>query len=272
MLDRAGVRVASTDGSVWRLVDDDGADLQVDLDTLATLCRDRDRDTWAELVLSHLAPLLAPDPMATLADDPEALRDAVRVRLYPTEALEGSHITPPARPVADGLSEVVVVDTPDTVLVVDADRLDVLDLDPDDLFALGRDNLRRHEPIEVERRTSGSVELLVAEGDSFFTATWALLLDEVADLPPDGALVVVPSRHALLAHPVRDADAVRAVQVLLAVAHRHVVDAPGALVPDLYWYRDGSLVLLPTEEQDDGQLAFHPTDEFVDVLNRVVEA
>lgn len=271
MLDRANVRVAATDGSVWRLVDDDGADLQVDLDTLATLCRDRERDTWAELVLSHLAPLLAPDPMATLADDPAALRDAIRVRLYPTEALEGSHITPPARPAADGLSEVVVVDTPDTVLVVDADRLDVLGLDHDALFTLGRDNLRQHEPIEAERRTSGSVELLVAEGDSFFTATWALLLDEVTDLPPDGALVVVPSRHALLAHPVRDADAVRAVQVLLAVAHRHVVDAPGALVPDLYWYHDGQLTLLPTEEQDDGQLAFHPTDEFVEVLNRLVE-
>ena len=27
----------------------------------------------------------------------------------------------------------------------------------------------------------------------------------------------------------------------------------------------------PPEEQDDGQLAFHPPDEFVEVLNRVVE-
>lgn len=270
VLDRAGMRVAATDGSVWRLVDDDGADLQIDLATLASLCRDRDRDDWAELVVEHLAPLLAPDPMAELERDADALRPAVRVRLYPTSALEDSPVAPPARTAAEGLSEVVVVDTPDTVLVADADRFDVLGLSARELFRLGRDNLRALEPLTVERRTDGPVELLVAEGDSFFTASWAVLLDEAVDLPPDGALVVVPSRHALLAHPLRDADAVQAVQVLLTIAHRHVAEAPGALSADLYWFRDGGLRRLPTVEQDDGQLAFHPPEDFVEVLNRLV--
>lgn len=270
VLDRAAMRVVATDGPNWHVVDDDGADLRVDLRTLATLCRESPRDAWAELVLTHLAPLLAPDPMATLEDDPDALRDAVRVRLYPTPALEAGNVAPPHRQAADGLSEVVVVDTPDTVLVVDADRYDVLDLSARELFRLGRDNLREHEPLALETRSDAAVELLVAEGDSFFTASWALLLDEAVDLPPDGALVVVPSRHALLAHPLRDGDAVRAVQVLLGVAHRHYAEAPGNLSPDLYWFHDGGLHLLPTDETDDGQLGFHPPDAFVEVLNRLV--
>lgn len=268
VLDRAAMHVLDRDGPSWRVADDEGADLRVDLRTLATLCRDQDRDAWAELVLTHLAPLLAPDPMAELAADPSALRSAVRVRLYPTEALDAEHVAPPSRRAAEGLSEVVVVDTPDTVLVVDADRYDVLDLSSRQLFRLGRDNLRSREPLTLESRDS-PVDLLVAEGDSFFTASWAILLDEAIDLPPDGALVAVPSRHALLVHPLRDGDAVRAVQVLLDVAHRHFAEAPGNLSPDLYWFHDGGLHLLPTEERDDGQLAFHPPDDFVEVLNRL---
>ena len=230
VLDRARMQVLDRDGPAWRVADDDGADLRVDLRTLAALCRDDDRDRWAEIVLTHLGPLLAPDPMADLEDDPDALRDAVRVRLYPTEALAGDHVAPPHRQAADGLSEA----------------------------------------LDLRRRDDAAVELLVAEGDSFFTASWALLLDEAVDLPPDGALVVVPSRHALLAHPLRDGDAVRAVQVLLGIAHRHFAEAPGNLSPDLYWFHDGGLHRLPTEETDDGQLAFHPTDDFVEVLNRLV--
>jgi hypothetical protein len=270
VLDRADMKVVEVDGPSWRVVDEQGADLRVDLSTLATLCRDEDREAWAELVVAHLGPLLAPDPMATLEHDPEALRTAVRVRLYPTEALDTDQVDPPSRQAAEGLSEVVVVDTDDTVLVVDADRYGVLGLSQRELFRLGRDNLREHEPLDLEPRDAGGVGLLLAEGDSFFTASWALLLDEAVDLPADGALVVVPSRHALVAHPLEDGDAVRAVQVLLGVAHQHAAESPGRLTPDLYWFHDGGLHLLPTEERDDGQLAFHPPDDFVEVLNRLV--
>ena len=271
VLDRAAMHVVDTNGSTWRVTDETGADVRIDLRTLVTLCRDADRDTWPELVVEHLAPVLAPDPLAELEQDPDALRAAVRVRLYPAEALDGDHVSPPFREAADGMCEVVVVDTADAVLVVEADRFDVLGLSARELFRLGRDNLRAQEPLDLQPRSDGPVELLVAEGDSFYTATWALLLDEAVELPPDGALVVVPSRHALVAHPLRDADAVRAVQTLLAIAHRHVAESAGALTADLYWFRDGGLHRLPTVEQDDGQLAFHPPDDFVEVLNRLVE-
>ena len=272
VVERAGLTsVAEGDGRTLRLQDDDGTDLRLDLQTLAILCRDTPRDEWAQLVVTHLEPLVAPDPMDALEDDPAALRDALRVRLYATAALDDQHVAPPSREVAHGLSEVVVVDTPDTVMVVDTDRFEVLDLSDAELLALGRDNLRAHEPVEADHHTTGPVELFVAESDSFYTATWALLLDELVEVPSHGALVVIPSRHALMAHPLRDADAVKAVQVLLGVAHRHFAEAPGNLTPELFWYRDGQLRLLPTTEQDDGQLGFAPPDDFMEVLNELVE-
>lgn len=273
VVDRADLRgTPEDDGRTLRLQDDEGTDLRLDLGTLAVLCRDAPRDDWAEMVVAHMAPLLAPDPMDQLEQDADALRDAVRVRLYPTSVLDEQHVAPPSREIADGLSEVVVVDTAETVMVVDTDRFGVLELSDAELFALGRDNLRTHEPVAAEHHTDGPVELFLAESDSFYTATWAVLLDELVDLPPHGALVTIPSRHALMAHPLRDAEAIKAVQVLLGVAHRHFAEAPGNLTPDLYWYRDGRLRLLPTAEQDDGQLGFAPRDDFLDVLNQLVEA
>lgn len=272
VVERAGMRrIPEDEGRTLRLQDDEGTDLRLDLQTLAILCRDVPRDDWPEMVVTHLEPLVAPDPMDDLEDDPAALRQAVRVRLYATAALDDQHVAPPSREVASGLSEVVVVDTPDTVMVVDTDRLEALGLSDAELLALGRDNLRAHEPVQPEHHTTGPVELFVAESDSFYTATWALMLDEVVDVPTEGALVVVPSRHALMAHPLRDADAIKAVQVMLGVAHRHFAEAPGNLTPDLFWYRDGQLRLLPTVERDDGQLGFTPPDDFLEVLNELVE-
>lgn len=272
VVDRAGLTGTPEDeGRTLRLQDDEGTDLRLDLGTLAILCRDAPRDDWAEMVVSHLAPLVAPDPMDELEEDADALRTAVRVRLYPTSVLDEQHVAPPSREITDGLSEVVVVDTEDTVMVVDTDRLGALGLSDAELFALGRDNLRAHEQVEVEHHTTGPVELFLAESDSFYTATWALLLDELVDLPPQGALVTVPSRHALMVHPLRDAEAIKAVQVLLGVAHRHFAEAPGNLTPDLYWYHDGRLRVLPTAEQDDGELGFAPPDDFLEVLNELVE-
>lgn len=272
VVERAGLTsIAEDDGRTLRLQDSDDTDLRLDLRTLATLCRDAPRDDWATVIVAHLEPLVAADPMDALEDDPDALRESVRVRLYPTATLDDQHVAPPTREVTDGLSEVVVVDTPDTVMVVDTDRFEVLGLSDAELLALGRDNLRAHEPVDVEHHTTGPVELFVAESDSFYTATWALLLDELVDVPSEGALVVIPSRHALMVHPLRDADAVRAVQVLLGVAHRHFAEAPGNLTPELFWYRDGRLRLLPTVEQDDGQLGFAPPDDFMQVLNDLVD-
>lgn len=272
VVERAGLTGnAEDDGRTLRLQDGDDVDLRLDLRTLAVLCRDAPRDEWAAVIVAHLEPLVAPDPMDALVDDPDALRESVRVRLYATAALDEQHVAPPVREVADGLSEVVVVDTPDTVMVVDTDRFEVLGLSDAELLALGRDNLRAHEPVELQHHTTGPVELLVAESDNFYTATWALLLDEVVEVPPEGALVVIPSRHALMVHPLRDADAVKAVQVLLGVAHQHFAEAPGNLTPDLFWYRDGRLRLLPAVEQDDGQLGFAPPDDFMEVLNGLVD-
>lgn len=267
VLHRAGMdAVPEEDGAAYR---DRNSDTVLWLDNLAILCARAERDAWAELVLRHVTAMLHPDPMSELVDDPDAFRAAVRVRLYTEAAVAQHEGNLPRRTAAAGLVETVVIDTPETVAIVDAEAYAPLGLSEEDLFALGRDNVRTDGPPEVTIH-EGETELHVAESQSFFTASWALILDELIDVPEHGALVVVPSRHVLVAHPVRDQTAVSAVQVLLGLAHQHFAEAPGALSPDLYWYRDGNLTLLPATETDDGGLAFAPPDEFVEVLNAVV--
>jgi hypothetical protein len=45
---------------------------------------------------------------------------------------------------------------------------------------------------------------------------------------------------------------------------------PGSISPDLYWWREGSVTLLPSQF-DGSNIQFMPPDEFVQALNALPE-
>jgi hypothetical protein len=45
-------------------------------------------------------------------------------------------------------------------------------------------------------------------------------------------------------------------------------DGPGSISPNIYWWREGELTLLPTRLSDDSAF-FEPPEEFIDGLNRL---
>ncbi|GAA3207913.1 hypothetical protein GCM10020256_03930 [Streptomyces thermocoprophilus] len=105
----------------------------------------------------------------------------------------------------------------------------------------------RHEEIPVE----GGAVLHSLYGDSPFVASQALYLAQAAhratgeSLPAEGALVVVPTRHNLVYHPIADGSVVAAVNSLAGYAMRAHGDGPGALSPRLYWWHRGQLTSSP---------------------------
>ena len=84
--------------------------------------------------------------------------------------------------------------------------------------------------------------LFVLHGQSFFTATHALWADEF-DPPaaPYGTLVAVPTRNAVLAHPIRDARVAGVVEPMLELARSAAEQDPAPLTTRLFWLRDGRL-------------------------------
>jgi hypothetical protein len=101
-------------------------------------------------------------------------------------------------------------------------------------------------------------------GDSYFVASNLLLLrDFVTDDAPLGVIAAVPNRHTLLWHVIGDANSLRALDAMVVMAANLHGEGPGAITPNLYWWRDDTLRTLPTRETDE-HYEFVPPDDFVD--------
>jgi hypothetical protein len=113
--------------------------------------------------------------------------------------------------------------------------------------------LDRHE-VQVDNDVA---PLFILHGASFFTATHALWADEFD--PPTaayGTLVAVPTHHAVLAHPIRDARVLGVIEPMLELV-RSAAEQGEPVSTRLYWLRDGRLE------------AIDATREFQDLLERL---
>jgi hypothetical protein len=240
------------------------------LQNIAQMCSQTDRDEWRDLIESHF------DCIFAASDDSNALRIDVsdfnkvsgrlRSRLYPlsmlNQAVEIIH-----RPGPEGTLEVVVLDLPTTVRTISRTEARVWRLENEDLFEIGRANLRQSGALkETVVPLQQGVNLHLFAGDSFYAASHALIFNDYApEQLPHGALVGIPKRDVLLAHFIHDIGAVEAISSMLQAIIGMHRDGPGSLSPNLYWYLNGEFITLPYELADD-ELSFTPPNDFLELL------
>ncbi|MFF2732654.1 immunity 49 family protein [Streptomyces sp. NPDC058008] len=178
-----------------------------------------------------------------------------------------------ARLVADGLVFAYALDRPtDIRLLTDPDVERV------GLKELGRaayENLMRvpvtHEEIPVE----GTI-LHSFYGDSPFVGSLALFLSAAVlrvtgeSLPEAGALVVMPSRHNLVYHPIADGTVIDAVNCLASYALGAFEDGPGALSPQVYWWHRGSLISLTVIDEHTRAFSIQPPSSLIGLMGGLV--
>jgi hypothetical protein len=243
------------------------------LGNLAQLCHAAPRAEWPGIVRTHFERLLAaaePTPFS----GPDEARAAIKARLVVDSFLADLPWTPAARRVADDLWLVLAYDLPDTVQIPVREK--VLEWGAEDeLFELAIEHARTGPGLELQRHgmpageEGGEAPVWALIGESFFTATHALWADSFdAPASEHGTLVAVPNRHTVLAHPIRDFGAVMAITHLLTLGHRMWVEGPGSISDGVYWRRDRTLERLDARV-DEERVVFTPSDELVDVLNRL---
>ncbi|MFJ9763026.1 immunity 49 family protein [Streptomyces erythrochromogenes] len=179
-----------------------------------------------------------------------------------------------ARIVADELVFAYAYDGPTSVRSL-SDR-DVERVGIEELGRAAYANLMRvpvsHEEISLE----GHATLQSVYGDSYFVASKALYLGELArqvtgePLPPAGALVVVPTRHLLAFHPIVDGSAVEALNDLAMYALGAYEDGPGPLSPRVYWWHQGGLTSLTVVDEDARTLSLAPPQELLALMKGLV--
>lgn len=227
------------------VADDQGS--RFGLWNLAALCAGEEERRWPELVRSHVAGLLAPQP--ELEDLPEEqLRRDTYLRLVEADALPDPSWHPGARRLGEQLLVLPSVDLPKTVVTPRRDAWEAHG-GVERWEEVGTANLRSllhsddldHRTVEPEG--GGRFEVLL--GDSFFTASLALLGEEVVQrftpgtAVDHGLLMVVPFRHQLAWRVVDGPHAALALNHLFGFAMTGFADAPGPLAPHVYWVRRG---------------------------------
>lgn len=252
-----------------------GPNINVPLETLARQCANADESEWAELIDRHVAAIVptAAGQVRAIDDD---LHDHAYLRLMSTDFLVVPEIFQYARPVAEGLIEVIAVDQPETVRFLTDDDVEAVGLAS--LREIARTNLIR---FQVDDYTISDIEgaaIHLVAGSSNFHASKALVLPSLLkqntdiELPPDGLIVGVPSRHHLMIHPIVDGTVRKALDTLSTLVCQFYQEMPGAVSPMLYWWNNGEMTSVNEYDEQTGTVTPTLPDDFTDVLDRLGES
>jgi hypothetical protein len=245
------------------------------LQNIAQVCQQADRDEWHDLIAAHFNSIFdvrdEDNALRVPMDNFGKLKPQLRSRLYPVDIVNhATEIIQRSGP--EGTLEVLALDLPTTVRTVSQSEADVWGLDIDDLFAIGRQNLRtagllKGNTIQLEQGTA----LTVYTGDPFYAASHALILDEYIPVYSlHGVLVGVPKRDILIVHRIQNVGAMEAAGAMLPVIVGMHRDGPGSISPYLYWYHNSEFTVLPYELEDES-LKFLPPDDFAELIDELGE-
>jgi hypothetical protein len=237
---------AGRDVSIYSDHVEDRGGTTFNLYNLGLLCHGAPSDDWRQLIDDHVR--LVSTPARDLSElSQEELEAGLCLRLVEVAAVPDPDATAYARVVTPGLLEVLSVDLPDSVATPSRGELEPRGT-LGELVDRARENLHallESDAVRAEQFGDGSSGRYTAvSGESFFTASLALLLPEAVErfsAEDDwgrGVLVAVPSRHQLLYRPINGPDAEAALHRMLDAALFGFSDGPGPLSPEVYWVRN----------------------------------
>lgn len=213
-----------------------------------------------------------PDP--DTPDTADLLR-GVHARLLPADSLtpEIAGSMRYARLVADDLVFAYALDQPMSVrILTDAD---VAGVGHEELGQAAYTNLMRTPVTHEEIPYEGTI-LHSFHGESHFVGSQALHLSAAVhrmtgeSLPHAGALVVMPSRHNLVYHPIADGTVVEAVNHLATYALGAYEDGAGKLSPRVYWWHRGALKQLTVLDEETRTLSIQPPPHLLGMMKGLV--
>ena len=216
----------------------------VALEDVRAACALRPLPEWPVVAREALEGLARSLEAEVDLSDLAQVRPHLRARVYSVGALLADDVA--ARPLAQGLVEALVGEIRGAVRPVPAAVVDAWGEPLDDLLDLGRRQVLAAGRLASRMVDLGGVEVCALESPTAFAATHVTELATYVDPPPAGLLVALPTRHLVLCGAMTArSQALDLAQALLVNADELWRSGPGALSPDLWWWRDGRLVLLP---------------------------
>jgi hypothetical protein len=197
------------------------------------------------------------------------VRPLLRTRLYAEDFRADLEVV--QRTVAPGLVEILVVDLPTSLLIVNAETVAGWGAGPDEVFGIARENVRADGPLEIEDRDFDGVRLCSLGGETEYVTAHALWAGDYPVTGTHGALIAVPAQGVVHACPVHGDDMPGAMNMLIRLAWAGYQDGPRSVSPNVYWWRDGELRLAGAVAANGDDLEVSISSEFQILLERLVQ-
>lgn len=246
--------------------------VQMNLGNLRARTAREPADEWPALVADFVGNVLA--SMAAQREAPldtsdvDRIAGLLRVRLYPGPIV-GGPIEPVARPVVEGIQEILVIDTPTTVMTVSREIAAPWPTPEADLFARARANVRADGPLEVTTDLVPGTRLTALHGETEYVSAHALWTQDYPVTGSEGSLVAVPAEGVIYAHPLEPDPAVTvpAMNAIIQRGWATYSDGHRTISPHIYRARpDGTLIPAASVELAGSTLSVRPTPEFQALL------
>lgn len=208
---------------------------------------------WVEMVLQTLRAAPAPAELTW-----DAAAPALRVQLYNDERHAGSNMV--ARAIAPDLHLALVIDGETSLMTVTPEMAAPWEKSDDDLFDRATANLYAALPVQPAAARVPPPLQIISSNDDYTAAAAYLALSELVPAGSLGALVMFATRFTCAFIPLVDRLPADAFQALLAGTARLFPGGEGALTPNLYWWRDQQLTMVPLLDVAGAKVAMWPDE------------
>lgn len=245
---------------------------------LSRFCRQYQLDTWPRIIDDWFK-TIAVEIQAAKQTDPRKkdfnlVKDHLKIRLAPETTLG-----PPFHPGdpsdrlifrkdnnLEGTVSLLVYDYSGYIQPVKSEEATAWGKTNDELFALAAENNKKSSRFSEYQIPFEGGRILILEGDQFFTASEILWLDRHSDcLGKYGAMVCVPDTATMMYVQVNDSSMFNVIERFISLGQNPLVTGPQSLPPNVYWYHENQMTLLPYEYQE-GNLILHFPDSFNQIL------
>ena len=150
----------------------------------------------------------------------------------------------------EDLLAILVIDTEKALVSVERSWTERWNKSHDELFTLALANIARDDTPTIDDFQAGEgVRVRSLLSQSFFIASHALHLSRFVDPSEYGLIVALPHRHVILIHRIVDHHVVDAIEIMVPIAIGMHAEGPGSISDQLFWWRDGRLLRLPSSDE-----------------------
>ncbi len=221
------------DGCVLRETTTDRPE-QLQLLKLAERCARVPDDRWPDLITGYFDAVSDTHSLdrqlEPLLGDFQHVKHMLSVRMYPGSSADCDEANALVQRFdLPGIVSHLVFELPHSVRTVRQQEAEVWGKTRDELFQFALDNLKDDgkPACEIVDLHDG-VACYAFNGDSFFTASHALLLDYLPECEGTyGSIVAIPTRHSLVCYPIEDLNVVKAINVMRPVVKSMYEQGPG---------------------------------------------